>query len=348
MDHKTLIDRVLQGYGDPGTTIVPPVLTQWHVEPDHLRTFDIELAKQKLDAAGYPLDASGKRLDKEGKVINLRMFMPDSDENYPKAAQFIADWYGQLGIKVTTQVLSSATLGEHHLPPEAGEGYTADYDIELWGWSGGVDPNGLLQVFKCDAIGSSSDSQYCNPAYDQMYDDQLAATTADARKTILAQMQNLIYDKAVYDILYYDANLEAYRTDRFAGWTKQPEANGVPLFTYSTIQYTKLTDATAVPTPAPSEAAASARRVRRPRSPRLRPSASSTPTSNGGDAGSTGPLLAGVAALVAVVAVGLVCVQPPAQRGRGSGRGRVTGSARFGGPPASLTRSIRSLTGAAG
>ena len=48
-------------------------------------------------------------------------------------------------------------------------------------------------------------------------------------------MQNLIYDNAAYDILYYDANLEAYRTDRFAGWTKQPEANGTPLFTYSTL-----------------------------------------------------------------------------------------------------------------
>ena len=54
-----------------------------------------------------------------------------------------------------------------------------------------IDPNGLLQIFKCDAIGDSSDSQYCNPAFDKMYDDQLAAQTADERKTILAEMQNL-------------------------------------------------------------------------------------------------------------------------------------------------------------
>ena len=38
--------------------MVPPVLTQWHVEPTNPRTFDIELAKQKLDAAGYALDAA--------------------------------------------------------------------------------------------------------------------------------------------------------------------------------------------------------------------------------------------------------------------------------------------------
>ena len=50
----------------------------------------------------------------------------------------------ELGVKVTTQVFSSATLTEMIYPPEGGEGYTADYDIELWGWSGGIDPNGLL------------------------------------------------------------------------------------------------------------------------------------------------------------------------------------------------------------
>jgi peptide/nickel transport system substrate-binding protein len=254
VDKKVLVDRVLGGFGDVGNTIVPPVLGQWHVEPDHPRTFDIELAKQKLDAAGYKLDSQGRRLDKEGKPISLRLFMPDTNDSDPKVAQFIKDWYGQLGVKVTTQVRDSATLGNIVLPPEAGKDYTANYDIELWGWAGNPDPNALLQIFRCDAIGSSSDSQYCNAEFDKMYDAQTAATTAAERKTILATMQNLIYDQAVYDILYYDANLVAYRTDRFGGWQNQPTANGTPLFSYGSIDYTLLTDATAVPSPTPTVA----------------------------------------------------------------------------------------------
>jgi peptide/nickel transport system substrate-binding protein len=300
VDHDQLVDRVLGGYGDVGTTIVPPVLTNWHVEPTTPRKFDIELAKQKLEAAGYKLDADGRRLDKEGKPITLRMFMPDSDENYPKAAQFIAAWYDELGVKVTTQVFSSAALTEIIYPPEGGEGYTADYDIELWGWSGGIDPNGLLQIFKCDAIGDSSDSQYCNPAFDKMYDDQLAAQTADERKTILGEMQNLIYDKAVYDILYYDANLVGYRTDRFAGFANQPE-NGTPFFTYSTLQYTKLTDAT-LATPAPSAAPTSSA----PSGSDVAAAPSPVPTTgDSGAASSTTPILLGLLAVVAIVAVGV-------------------------------------------
>ena len=225
------------------------------------------------------------------------MMMPDSDDNYPKAAQFIVDWYGQLGIKVTTQVLDSATLTDIVLPPEAGDTYTANYDIELWAWSGNVDPNGLTSLFKCDAIGSSSDSQYCNPAYDKLYDDQNVAPTNEARKAILEQMQNIIYDEAPYDILYYDANLEAYRTDRFAGWQNQPASNGAPLFTYSTLDYTQLTNAAAVPSAEPSAVASGA----------TAPSASAIPA--GGEAStasSNSTLIIAVVVIVIVIAVGLV------------------------------------------
>lgn len=310
VDKKVLVDRVLGGFGDVGNTIVPPVLGKWHVEPDHPRTFDIELAKQKLDAAGYKLDGEGRRLDKEGKPISLRVFLPDTNDSDPKVAQFVKDWYGQLGVKVTTQVRDSATLGNIVLPPEAGKDYTANYDIELWGWAGNPDPNALLQIFKCDAIGSSSDSQYCNPEFDKMYEAQTAATTAAERKTILATMQNLIYDQAVYDILYYDANLVAYRTDRFGGWQNQPTANGTPLFSYGSINYTLLTDATAVPSPTPTVSSTPA--------PSPVPGSSATPAptpvpsgsgGTGGGGGDNTALYVGIlVAVLAAAGVGLALV----------------------------------------
>ena len=299
VDKDVLVDRVLGGFGDVGTTVVPPVLGAWHVEPTTPRKFDIELAKQKLDAAGYKLDVNGARLDKEGKPISLRLYMPDTDDAYPKVAQFVKDWYGQLGVKVTTSVYDSSTLGNIVLPPEACEEpegceYKADYDIELWGWAGNPDPNALLQIFRCDAIGSSSDSQYCNPAFDKLYDEQTNAKTAEERKTILAQMQNLLYDEGVYDIVFYDANLAAYRTDKFVGWQNQPISNGTPLFTYGTLQYTLLTDAKAAPSPTPVasvEPGSSAA-----------PASTPTPTPGGGAGGDSTILYVGILAAVLVVA----------------------------------------------
>jgi peptide/nickel transport system substrate-binding protein len=299
IDKKTLVDKVLGGYGDQGNTIVPPVLGKWHVEPTTPRTFDIDLAKQKLDAAGYKLDAEGKRLDKEGKPISLRVYLPNTDEVYANAAPFVKDWYALLGIKVSTQVFDTSTLGNLVLPPEAGPEYKADYDIELWGWAGNPDPNALIQIFKCDAIGGSSDSQYCSPEFDKLYDDQLKASTAEDRKAILATMQNMIYDQAVYDILFYNADLAAYRTDRFTGWQNQPLANGKPLFTYGTLQYTLLKDATAQPSPTAAPTAA----------PSGAPTTAPTPAPSGdGGTGSGGDLTVTYALFIGaiIVVVGVV------------------------------------------
>ncbi|MEO5963913.1 MAG: ABC transporter substrate-binding protein [Candidatus Limnocylindrales bacterium] len=299
VDKNALVTRVLGGFGDVGTTMVPPVLGDWHVEPDTARTFDIELAKQKLDAAGYPLDASGKRLDKEGKAINLRLYYPSTDDNYAKSADFVKIWYGQLGIGVTTQAYDSATLGSIVLPSDG----KAKYDIELWGWAGNPDPNALLQIFRCDAIDNTSDSQYCNPEFDSLYDKQLTES-GDARHATLAQMQNLIYNEAPYDILYYDANLDVYRNDRFAGWQNMPD-NGTPLFTYGMLDYTLLTDATAVPSPTPEAPSASADAGSSPST------VPATPAPSAGGGSSTGsssslPLLLALAVVVVVVVAGLV------------------------------------------
>jgi len=151
----------------------------------------------------------------------------------------------------------------------------------------------------CNQIGTSSDSNYCNKAYDDMYAKE-SKEGGDERKATLAQMQNLIYNVAPYDVLYYDANLDVYRNDRFAGWQNMP-SNGTPLFTYGILDYTLLTDATAVPTPGPTVVAASL-------APGVTagpatPGPSAVPVNNSGS-GSTTTILV-IAAVVVIGAIGL-------------------------------------------
>ena len=58
-------------------------------------------------------------------------------------------------------------------------------------------------------------------------------------------MQHLFYDEAPYDILYYDANLLAYRNDKFAGWQNHAAPTAPRCSRYGPLGYTLLTDATA-------------------------------------------------------------------------------------------------------
>jgi peptide/nickel transport system substrate-binding protein len=257
IDRQTLIDKVLSGYGVAGTTQVPARQRQWHVEPTDVRQFDLTVAGQKLDEAGYPLK-DGKRIDKQGKPINLSLQFPNSDASYPKVAQFIQDWFGQIGIGVTSRSVDSGTLGTtEYLDSSIPLKGQLKYDMVIWGWVGDPDPNSLLQILTTDAIGDTSDSQWSNPQYDALYTQQNEAATPDARKTLMAQMQQLFYDQAPYQVLYYDDELHVYRTNKFGGWQNQPTDGGTPLFVNGTINYTKLTLAGAA-TPSPSEAAASA------------------------------------------------------------------------------------------
>jgi peptide/nickel transport system substrate-binding protein len=124
----------------------------------------------------------------------------------------------------------------------------------IWGWVGDPDPNSLLQILTSDAISDSSDSQWSNAAYDALYTQQNEATTSAQRKGYMDQMQQLFYDQAPYQILYYDDELHVYRTDKFSNWQTQPTDGGTPFFVNGSINYTTLQLASAA-SPSPAAAA---------------------------------------------------------------------------------------------
>jgi peptide/nickel transport system substrate-binding protein len=55
----------------------------------------------------------------------------------------------------------------------------------------------------------------------------------------------MLYDDAPYDVLYYYANLEAYRSDRFTNFQPQPDPKGSLLFQYGTYSYRYIEPVTA-------------------------------------------------------------------------------------------------------
>ena len=217
------------------------------------------------------------------------------------------EWYGQLGIDVTLQSFDSDTLlGNLVLPPE-GDG-KAKYDIELWGWArqpGPQRPAGHLHAATRSARRRTA-STATRPTTRSTTSSSTEA--GDARHDTLAKMQNLIYDEAPYDILFYDANLDVYRNDKFAGWQNMP-ANGTPFFTYGTLDYTLLRDATAEPPPtpeAPTAAASAAPGQSAPAAVTSAPSAGRDGRldSSTSGSGSNTTLLLVLVAVVAVVVVG--------------------------------------------
>jgi peptide/nickel transport system substrate-binding protein len=98
-----------------------------------------------------------------------------------------------------------------------------DFDLFVWGWdSDYLDPSYLASIPLTDQIGNNNDVYYANPAYDELYDQQLVEMDEAARKEILGEMQRIFYEDAAYFVLWYQDKLQAYRTDTWTGFVDTP------------------------------------------------------------------------------------------------------------------------------
>ena len=61
------------------------------------------------------------------------------------------------------------------------------------------------------------------------------------RVDLVHRMLRRMYDSDVYNVLWYEGDLQAYRTDRFEGWLRQPAEIGPVIFSNSSPTYANLT-----------------------------------------------------------------------------------------------------------
>jgi peptide/nickel transport system substrate-binding protein len=249
IDRQTLVDKVLNGGGLPGSTVIPPLYVNWHIDPSTPSTYDPAKAKAALDAAGYPVGSDGVRVDKAGKRLSFRLFARSDDPESVKAVDFIKGYLAAVGVETTVKAVDEGTLGEL-----VGQG---KYDMFEWDWGVEPDPNYMLNTFTCASrsykdsgsiVANLSDSFYCNPEYDKLNALQTSTIDVASRKQTVAQMQQMLYDDAPYVVTYYKSNFEGYRSDRFTNFTPQPADSGTLFFQWATWSYESMTPVTAATT----------------------------------------------------------------------------------------------------
>jgi len=215
INKQDLVEIVLQGLGEPGATIIPPSLGGgfWH-NPVQDVPFDLEKANQILEDAGYVKGADGVRAKGDIRLEFRLQFASDSS-SYPRAADLISGWLKEIGVQAPPEAVDPDSLTAAITP-------TGDYDLVIWGWVSDPDPDFMLSVMTSDQFveGGWSDSGYSSPEYDQLYLDQQAEVDREKRKEIVWKMQEMVYNDRPYIVLWYNIDLEAYRTDRFTGFVE--------------------------------------------------------------------------------------------------------------------------------
>ena len=225
IDQKTLVDKAYGGLAEVGTGYVPALFATYHWSPDASQEhkFDLTAAAKTLDAAGYTKDSSGKRLDKSGKPITLRLVVDSGITADMSTAQFIKGWLGQNGVDVDVQAMSAAQVTD--------VGSSGKYDLQLNGWTANPDPDAFISTQTCgvlpDAQGNGNSENYmCDPQIDQLYAAQLSEMDPAKRADDVKQLQARLYALNSSIVTAYPNVLEAYRSDRWAGFGLQPEQGG--------------------------------------------------------------------------------------------------------------------------
>ena len=232
IDKQRINDFAYNGLANLGTSIIQSDYyhdPDWHWEPpaDVKYGFDLEKCKQLLDAAGYKdVNGDGLREDKAGKPMTLRLWARSESMASQTTGKLIAGWFKQVGLKINFQVMDSGAMSDA-IYNFQGPDYAPDFDMFLWGWGGGIDPNFILSVFTSDQAGSWSDCGYSNPEYDRLDAQQASTIDKAQRKQLLDHMQQILYEDSPYIVLVYSHNTEAYNTSRWDGWVRSPKGGGV-------------------------------------------------------------------------------------------------------------------------
>ena len=243
IDKLTLIDKVAAGLARPGSTISPSPNPEWipEIPEDEEFTFDLEKAKQILDAAGYK-DSNGNGIrELDGKDINLTYYiLSDSTTSAPNA-EFVSGWLKEVGIGTTIKVVNGSKLTEI-----IGKG---DYDMFQWGWTPFVDPDPELSYFTCDQLSKDpddptnyyNDANWCDAGLRRrLQGAEGRARQGEAGRDRAPDAEDVLRLGVVQRRLVR-RRPQAYRTDRFEGWLRQPAEIGPVLFSNTSPTYANLT-----------------------------------------------------------------------------------------------------------
>ena len=225
MDKQQIIDVATLGTGSPGLSLVPPGLGDFYGADIQDYAFDVNAANQLLDDAGYEdSDGDGIReclADQDCETLTFRFNYPDDIDTAPREAELIQGMWREIGVELTIQGMDADTLTSVCCP-------TFDFDVILWGWGTDPDPAFLLGVALCSEIDSGfSETGYCNPDYDALYDAQAVETDPATRVEQIVEMQQILIDDLPYIIPYYQQSIQAWRTDTFTGWLESDPTLGL-------------------------------------------------------------------------------------------------------------------------
>ena len=225
-DKQYIIDNYYLGYGEAGTTVIPPVNEYWHYEPNatELIPYDPAAAAAMLEAAGYRDSGDSDTIREatadslavqngwvvEGTPLDYEMLIRREYPEEKDIAFYLQGEWADIGINLDIKIVDESELGTIV--------YSYAYDTMIWYWSADIDPNYQLFVFTQAAWYGWSDTKYYSENYDDNYTMSVNTLDREQRKVYVDNCQRVFYNDSAYILLAYGYQTYAWRNDTFTGW----------------------------------------------------------------------------------------------------------------------------------
>jgi peptide/nickel transport system substrate-binding protein len=229
VDRERIIEVVFNGYATLVESLPGHITGEMENPNLGPLEYNCDEGNTMLDDLGYTKGSDGIRVApattgqyaQSAHPMEYEIVTPTSpDFNINRSFEIVQDGFADAGVKVTQKVGGDTTATyaletDDDCDAEKSTGY-ATFDIAMWDWVGYVDPDFMLSVVTKGQWCSWSDTGWDNPDYDAMYEKQGTLVDPAARKDLVWQMQQVIYDNFIYTQLTNHEYIDAHR-DNWAG-----------------------------------------------------------------------------------------------------------------------------------
>ncbi len=219
-DIKTILEKLYPD-SDPSIAVTDQYPKSWaynkNLKP---YPYDPQKAKKLLEKAGWKdVDGDGIR-EKNGKKLTLTISAPSGKKDREQKEEILQEQWRKIGVDLKIKNYDSLTLfGSFE---EGGILTTGKYDVAIFAWIAGVDPDDS-SLWSIDQIPSKENPSgqnsyfYRNPKIDRLCKEAVKTMNQEKRKKYYWRIQEILYEDAVtiFERYWVDLNSATLKLHQF-------------------------------------------------------------------------------------------------------------------------------------
>ncbi|QPR70385.1 nickel ABC transporter, nickel/metallophore periplasmic binding protein [Lysinibacillus macroides] len=191
IDRETISRDIFYGSEEVAHTLFSPNINYANVALKE-RSYDMERAKELLEAAGWTVDTEGAVREKNGKKLSMKLYYDNNSPSQKAQSELIQHSLSMIGMELELVGEESTSIANRRS--------TGEYDLlfnQTWGLA--YDPQSTVAAFTSEASYLHATKGIPNTEeFYQNIDSVLVSTDEENRKALYKDILTTVHDEAIF------------------------------------------------------------------------------------------------------------------------------------------------------